>query len=286
MPALPEARSAAAAVTYAGQLFVIGGRSAVAPVASVAIYDPTRDEWHSGAAKPLPVSEAQAAVLGGRLVVPGGVLANGKPTDEVEVYAPQDDRWTSIASLPRPLARYALATYEGRLYLFGGWDGQQVRDEILRYDSERDTWEQVARLDTPRSAAAAAELNDLIYIVGGSDANGTALAGVLLFRPGPEVLIEAGPSLPAAELAPALTTLAGNLYLLGHNQQLRYDPVEHAWTPLEMPPVSDWQGAALVALDPYVIALGGMSNGAPSASAWRYQAIYHVFIPGAPGKRQ
>lgn len=286
MPALPEARMAAAAVTYAGQLFVVGGRSRAAPVASVAIYEPEREQWRLGAAKPLPVSEARAAVLGGQLVVPGGLLANGVPTDEVEVYTPQDDRWTSVAPLPRPLARYALAAYEGRLYLFGGWDGQQVRDEILRYDPERDTWEQVARLDAPRAAAAAAELNDVLYIVGGSDENETPLADVVLFLPRPEPTLEAGPPLPEPEPAPALTTLAGNLYLLGQTEQLRYDPVEHAWTRLETPPVANWLGIALAALDPYIIVLGGSISGEPSAAAWRYQAIYHVFIPGAPAPEQ
>lgn len=283
MPALPEARVAAGAVTYAGRIFVVGGRSATAPVTTVAIYDPERDEWHSGAAKPLPVSDAQVAVLGGQLVVPGGVLANGELTNRVEVYVPQEDRWTSAGALPHPLARYALAAYEGRLYVFGGWDGEQVRDEILRYDPEDSQWEQVGRLPTPRAGAAAAELNDLIYVVGGSKADGSALADVVLFRPGPEALIEDGPSMPAVEPAPRLAVLAGNLYLLGASQRLRYDPGAHSWVPLEAPPVSDWEGAALVALDPYVIALGGAVDGQPSAGAWRYQAVYHVFIPGAPG---
>lgn len=283
LPSLPEPRVAAAAVTYGGTLFVIGGESESGPVASVAIYNPETEAWEHGAAKPLPVSGAQVAVLEGRLVVPGGLLAGGMPTERVEVYEPREDRWSTLESLPRPLARYALATYEGRLYLFGGWDGEQVRDEILRYDPERG-WEEVARLARPLDGAAAAELHDVIYVVGGSDASGNPVDEVLRFHPGPNPTMDTGPALPAPEPEPGLATLAGNLYLLGQNQQLRYDPADGDWMPIEAAPLNNWHGKTVVAFDPYLIGVGGEVQDEPSGAVWRYQAIFRVFIPAGPAQ--
>lgn len=281
LPALPEPRQDAAAAAYAGMLYVVGGRDADAPVAPLARFDPTTELWVRGPAKPVPVSGAGAAFLGGRLIVPGGVLANGIPTDEVEAYDVREGRWLRLASLPHPLSRYALAAFEGTLYLFGGWDGGAARDEILAYQPDDDAWRVVGQLPSPRAGAAAAPLNDAIYITGGEGPDGAPLAEVLIFRPATG--IEEGPSLPSAEAAPSVAALGNALYLVGTEGARRFDTVAQEWVALEEAPPAEWEAGVLVALDPTILSVGGRAT--PTDAVWRYQAIFRVFIPGAPDRR-
>jgi DNA-binding CsgD family transcriptional regulator len=279
LAALPEARTQAAAVAYAGELYVFGGRTATAPVAPLLRYDAAGQGWVVGAAKPVPVSEAGAAVLGGRFIMPGGTLANGTPTDLVEAFDVQAERWVSLAALPRPLSRYALAAFEGRLYLFGGWDGQMARAEILAYTPGEDRWDEVGRFPAARVAASAALLNDAIYVVGGRDSKDEPLASVLIFHP--SIGMREGPALPHAEPQPSVAALGNTLYLVGSENTARLEAQEQRWLPFEQAPPPGWQPGTLVSFDPNIVSVGGQAS--PTANVWYYQALFRIFLPGGPG---
>ncbi|NIO39963.1 MAG: LuxR family transcriptional regulator, partial [Burkholderiales bacterium] len=115
-------------ITYNEQLFAVGGDRESGVTDLVEIYSIDTDTWSSGAPKPTPVSNVSAAVVGGRIYVPGGCIGVNQVTDRVEVYDPSDDTWTQVASLPIPLCAYALATADEMLFVFGGWDGQDFVD--------------------------------------------------------------------------------------------------------------------------------------------------------------
>jgi len=120
---LPTARFNLAIAGYENDIYVFGGETAQNVTAAVDHYDSESDQWEARTPKPVPVAEAQAAVIGGKIYIPGGRMSSGERTDVLEIYQPDGDLWTRGASLPQPLSAYALVAYEGQLYVFGGWDG-------------------------------------------------------------------------------------------------------------------------------------------------------------------
>jgi len=91
-------------------------------VGDVTYYDAEADQWAAAATKPTPVTDIQAALLGGRIYVPGGETSKGSISAELAIYDPRDDTWSLGAALPEPRSAYGLVAFEGNLYLFGGWD--------------------------------------------------------------------------------------------------------------------------------------------------------------------
>ena len=87
----------AAVVSAGGRLYAIGGSSALGSSNRVDIYDPEQDAWSAGAQKPLPVADISAALLDGKIFVPGGRLTSGELTNALEVYDPQSDTWEPVS---------------------------------------------------------------------------------------------------------------------------------------------------------------------------------------------
>lgn len=286
---LSEPRAGAAAVSYQHHIYLIGGTSTEGPRAPLSVYDEETDTWSAAAPKSFPVTEAGAAVLSGKIFVPGGAVANGDPIAVVELYNPETDTWKRVADLPRPLSRYAVTAFEGRLYLAGGWDGTQIRDEILAYDPGEDTWTEVATLPAPRAGGAAAVANDTIYFLGGSDAEDVPQATVWLFDPSEASVIEAGPDLPAPAATLETATLGDVLYVLGGPRLWRLEEQER-WLELETPPeVALPADPAFVARDPYIYIIGGREWNDEATildDTLRYQAIYRTFVPLAPAAEE
>ena len=75
-PALPLGVSSMAAVEHSGCIYACGGRQAVGadllPSGSLLMLDPRTRSWASLPAMPTPAGNARAAVVAGRMYVPGG----------------------------------------------------------------------------------------------------------------------------------------------------------------------------------------------------------------------
>jgi len=99
-------------------------RAAMTSVASVEMYDPTRDAWTERAPMPRPRQEAGAALgADGRIYVVGGTYSymSPLPVDDVDIYDPRTDRWSRAPSLRHPRRAHAVVvTSEGRIYAIGG----------------------------------------------------------------------------------------------------------------------------------------------------------------------
>lgn len=180
---LPSGRSGFALAGYSADarrlLYAIGGEvaSGAGPssgqiTGDMLRYDIDAAVWVPLTAKPTPVTDVRAAVIGGRIYVPGGRLTDGKIGDVLEVYDPRRDRWSMLARLPAPRSGYALAAVEGKLYLFGGWDGTTFRAEVWQYSPDGDTWRTQTPMPTARAYAAAALVDRSVYVAGGEGAEG------------------------------------------------------------------------------------------------------------------
>jgi DNA-binding CsgD family transcriptional regulator len=284
---MPTARHGMAAVVYENQIYAIAGETASGVTGTVERYDPATDRWEALSPKPLPVADVQAAVLGGRLYVPGGRLAGGQVTDRLDVYNPREDAWEQQAPLPFGLSAYALAAFEGKLYVFGGWDGHASVASVFVYDPDEDRWSQQSALPTARSAAAATVNNDRIYIVGGQVGD----------RP-VAIAEEYAPALDQAGGAPwrrlaglpqdtdliEAVNVADTLYAVGTGRQAgQLTLFKYLAAP------DEWQAVGVTALParPARVAvigtrlhlLGGESAQGPVSQNLTYQAAYLFFLP-------
>ncbi|MGB9723757.1 MAG: LuxR C-terminal-related transcriptional regulator [Chloroflexia bacterium] len=284
---MPTPRGYLALVAFRGALYALGGYGPEGATSAVERFDPQEDTWISLAAKPTAVAEAQAAVLGGHIYVPGGRGGNGRPLSITEVYLVERNQWGTAAALPRPLCAYALAAFEGKLYLFGGWDGEGYREEILRYDPEADRWEEAGRLPFPLGYSGAVVGDDRIYLVGGVNDEGPL-----------DVLTEYLPTLAAVNTQPLpgislgrvnATLLYGDyLYVLAGSDPSapatlwQYHLRSKGWQVTEPAPSPPYPGAALAGIGTELFVVGGMQGEVPLAQTLEYRAIFVVTPMPAP----
>ena len=178
---MPAARAAMAAAAYDGEIYAIAGEGPEGVSGSVFRYSPGTDSWVQLADKPTPVADVHGVLIGEKIYVPGGRLADGRPTDILEIYDPRRDAWGTGAPLPQPVSAYALADFEGQMVLFGGWDGERALDVVYVYDPGADAWREGTNMATARRDAGAVALADKIVVLGGRNAAGVLKEAVSYF---------------------------------------------------------------------------------------------------------
>ena len=122
-PALPWAMHSMAAAEHSGCIYACGGWGDVAlPSGSLLMLDPRTRSWASLPTMPTPVGSARAAVVDGRMYVPGGV--NQGPI--LQCYDLVAGRWdTGCAPMGQARYSHAVAALHGEVWAVGGewWDG-------------------------------------------------------------------------------------------------------------------------------------------------------------------
>ncbi len=289
--ALPVARSSMASQAYESSIYIIGGETPSGVTGSTLRIQVGQKQWQKLIDKPTPVADAQAALVGERIYVPGGRLASGQPSRGLEVYDLRLGRWETLASLPVALSGYALAAVDGRLYLFGGWDGQQIVNTVYSYDPESDTWQAGTPMSSRRAFAAAVALEGRILLVGGTD-GARPLDTVQMYYPQRD---QAGDNpwedhspLPEPRSAVGAAAIGGQVYVFGGESTtspegglapLQYQPLGDRWISFDRSPVAIGAHPAMVTLDTRLYVLGGLTPGGMSAFDQSYQAIYTINLP-------
>jgi DNA-binding CsgD family transcriptional regulator/N-acetylneuraminic acid mutarotase len=285
LASLPTARDGLAVTVYENQVYAIGGETAQGATGSVERYDPSKDSWVELSAKPIPVADVNAAVIGGKIYVPGGRISSGGVIDTVEIYDPRQDKWEKGRNLPVKMSAYAMTAFEGHLYLFGGWDGKKYLNSVLRYDTGQDDWAMLTPMSEARGFASAAVLGDKIYIIGGNNSK-QDLAINEVYTPHLEGFTtpwSQAEALPTGRYANGIASLADRIYVIGgpadSQAVLAYTPQTNQWQAIDSPPQEIGEGARLVQLGEFLLVLGGQVNNNPSGLNLAYQAIYTVQIP-------
>ena len=290
---LPEARSGMAVASYANSFFAIGGQTTDQVVGLNLRYEPNNDSWTNLSPKPVPVKDAQAAVIGGKIYIPGGETASGENTDILEIYDPRTDAWELGASLPIPVSAYALTAYEGRLYLFGGWDGNGFLSESYSYEPDQNVWVAISPLPTPRAYATAAVALGKIHVMGGV-AGDQPLRVNELYDPIAEGSAyspwTAASPLPVGRSAFGAVSIANIIYIIGGYgddasqaaYSYEYLAVSGVWQPFPAPFDGFWPEIGLANVGTDLYALGGLENSQPVNHNLSYKALYTVVIPILP----
>jgi hypothetical protein len=287
--ALPQPRFGLAVVAYDKHLFAIGGETATGITGEVGRFNPILDSWELIGEKPIPVSDVAAGVIGGKIYVPGGRIAETAVTNILEIYDPREDTWAQGASLPISLSAYAAVAFEGRLYVFGGWDGNRYLDTVFAYDPGQDLWEELPGMSTPRAYAGAAIAGERIYVVGGMNESGYLTLNEEYF-PGQAVILgdqawQSRAPLPEGRSKMGMVSIAGIIHLIGGEggaaigNALKYFPQNDAWEPFDLPVSESWSQQGVGVLETNLYGIGGLQNGTLAADNFSYKAIYTIAIP-------
>lgn len=287
---LPEGVGGGVTERYEGYLYLFGGEQDGKLSGNVFAYDITQNVWEEKAAKPTFVSGIQAGVLGEKIYLPGGKLANETITTQVEVYDPRNDVWEITTPLPVALMGYGLAVFEGRLYLFGGWDSNTLRDEVWVFEPDVKEWFLQQKMPSARAFMATAVLGNKIYLLGGQIMDGIS-DDCLAFYPNREkddpTAWEPKPPLPRGRKNLRAAVLADGVYVAGGVNQidqpitdiLRFNESSGLWEVLEPPPLLVTADTALAASQTRLHFIGGTLGMRTVAYHQAYQALYTVVLP-------
>ncbi|MBE3067810.1 MAG: winged helix-turn-helix transcriptional regulator [Chloroflexi bacterium] len=286
--AMPTARSGLAVASQENQIYAIGGETKEGVTSVVERYDLVTNTWTGLASKPTAVADVSAAVVGGRIYVPGGRLASGEVTNILEIYDPRLDRWEQGTALPIALSAYALVAFEGKLYLFGGWDGEHFLASVYEYDPDQDAWGARSPMPTVRGFAGAAVAGENIYVLGGTDGK-EALVVNEEYLTNRDTWSPRAP-LPVGRYALGVASIADIIYVVGGEGEkgspplppLQYVHQQDQWQEFEGPFPQRWSHLGLISLQTQLYGVGGRWNGIPAAQNLSYQAIYTIMIPIVP----
>jgi DNA-binding CsgD family transcriptional regulator/N-acetylneuraminic acid mutarotase len=284
----PTVRNGMAVTTFEDQIYVIGGEDYHGVTGMTERYDPATDSWMELSQKPVPVTDANAASILGKIYVPGGRSSSGTVLNTLEIYDPRQATWEKGKKLPVAMSAYAMADYEGRLYLFGGWDGTKYLNSVFIYDPRQDDWEESVRMPTALGFAGAAVVGDKIFIMGGYDGK-QALKTNMIFSPSAadsgNPWSQAMP-MPNERYSFGIASMADAIYVLGGKgidngplSSLVFLPQASEWQEYEPPPTSIGDFVSLTPLGQYLYALGGLQGIEWKSFNLSYQAIYTILIP-------
>lgn len=177
---------------------------------------------------PVPRTELAGAVVGGRIVVAGGLTADGAASDLVHFYDPGDNRWEPGPSLPLGLHHSGMAGLGNRVYIAGGYTNRQGQDwvsqsRVLSLAPGERAWREEPGLSGPRGGLAMAGVAGRLVAIGGTDDRGTLLRRTEVFVPGQRSwaaapdMAEARDHLAAAASGGRIYAIAGRLGSLESN---------------------------------------------------------------------
>jgi serine/threonine-protein kinase PknK len=177
---LPVAVQDAMAVNWQGNPVVLGGSKNVGgkPVANDQVWRVVNSRWVELPHLLQPRAGGAAAVVGDRLVVAGGVDANGALLNTTEVF--DGTSWSLGAPIPTPRQQLAAASDGKLVYTVGGTTGDSDQVNVEAYDPVAKTWTTLPALPQARSDLGVAIADGRLVAVGGVS-GGQVLKSVSVF---------------------------------------------------------------------------------------------------------
>jgi Papain family cysteine protease/Kelch motif len=110
------------AVTYSGQLYVIGVSGGNSNPTQIASYSPSTNAWTPLTSLSASCYSSEATLVGSSIWVLGGT-SNGTAQGSINIYQIPSDTWCPGPALPEPMYGFALAQVNGKIYIIGGYQG-------------------------------------------------------------------------------------------------------------------------------------------------------------------
>jgi serine/threonine protein kinase/N-acetylneuraminic acid mutarotase len=165
---LPVPVQHAMAVTWQGTPVVIGGwraEGADVRVATDRVWRIVNSRWTELPPLLQPRAAAAAAVVGDRIVVTGGVGADGKLLNTTEIF--DGASWKLGAPIPTPRQMLGAASDGKLVYVVGGSNGTSDLAAVETYDPAADAWASLPELPGRRSDFGVASVDGRLVVVGG-----------------------------------------------------------------------------------------------------------------------
>ncbi len=170
-------------------------------------------------ATPVPQArtEVAAARLGDQILVIGGLLADGSPTDRVDRYDLKTGRWSDGPAMPAPLHHAGAAEFGGRLFVAGGYvvgptSAWSETDQVWSLGPDDGTWKAEPSLGHRRGALGLAATTSRLVAFGGTS-DGQVVDTVEVYRAGTDGWRPAPPMSMAREHT-AAATAGGRVYAI------------------------------------------------------------------------
>ncbi len=169
-PARQEVAAAAVDFDHSIVIYVVGGLlSAGGATDAVDAYVPRNNVWRSVRRLRIKIHHAMAAVLGKKLVVMGGFLANGEASDRVFVLE-DGESWREAPRMRHPRGAGAAVTVGNQIVVVGGVSEGQHVGPVEIFDGT--AWRDGAALPSLRDHLGAATDGELVYAAGGRRSGG------------------------------------------------------------------------------------------------------------------
>jgi serine/threonine-protein kinase PknK len=221
-PPLPAPRADSAVIETAGEFLFIGGTSDGRVLDDVLVYSGTGWRSRPEMRLPAPRSYAQAALVGRRIYLFGGLEKAGEiGSANRDVWMWNLDKpgggWRHVSTMPEPArSNYAFAVLNGKAYIFGGVapDGAAFRNlsESWSYDLNTNEWSPLPTVPIATRAWSAAVWQNSILLLGGY--TDQFAASILSFSPDSRDFIYAG-DLPEGLADARFLSIGGSLYVTG-----------------------------------------------------------------------
>ncbi|OBK27131.1 Kelch repeat-containing protein, partial [Mycobacterium asiaticum] len=210
---LPVPVQRAAAVTWQGNPVVLGGwkTTGTKPAATDQVWRVINSHWVELPRLLQPRAAAAAAVVGDRIVVTGGVDADGALLNTTEIF--DGNTWTLGAPIPTPRQLLAAATDGKLVYAVGGASGSTDSAAVEAYDPAAKSWSTLPPLQRPRSDLGVAIADGRLVAVGGLS-GGETLKSVSVFDLTAKVW-DALPDMSTARHGMAVAAVEKTVYAIG-----------------------------------------------------------------------
>ncbi|OBB92223.1 serine/threonine-protein kinase [Mycobacterium sp. 852002-40037_SCH5390672] len=290
---LPVPVQHAMAVTWRGNPIVLGGwRAAGAQkVATDQVWRVVNSHWVELPHLLQPRAAAAAAVVGDRIVVTGGIDANGALLNTVEIF--DGNSWTLGTPIPTPRQMLAAASDGKLVYAVGGSNGTTDLATVEAYDPAAKSWTRLPDLPQPRGDLGVAIADRRLVAAGGQSA-GQVLKSVSVL----DLTTNAWTGLPdmgTARHGMAVDAVGQAVFAIGGSSEVGDGQATSSAEALQLParriqPVAQWRSlpdaptprlmTAWTVLDDKIWIMGGLRDGVaqstvesydPRAGAWQTQ---------------
>ncbi len=292
---LPVPIQRAMAVTWQGNPVVLGGwkTTSTKNAASDQVWRVVNSHWVELPHLLQPRAAAAAAVVGDRIIVTGGVDANGALLNTTEIF--DGTSWSLGAPLPTPRQMLAAASDGKLVYVVGGTSGSTDSAAVEAYDPDAKTWTTLPPLPRPRSDLGVAIADGRLVAVGGVS-GGEVLKSVSVF----DLMAKTWDGLPdmaTARHGMAVAAVAKTVYAIGGSTGPADQQVISSAEALTLParktqPAAQWRSLpdaksprlmmAWTVQGDKIWVIGGLYNGGVLTTVESYDPRTGVWDTGPP----
>lgn len=286
---MPTPRRGMAVVSYDGMIYAIAGETEAGITDVVERYDPETDSWETLPSKPMAVTDVEAAVIGGKIYVPGGRLPSGESTAITDVFDPIANRWEEGPPFPAPISDYGATSYEGELYVFSATASALESPTLFSYAPGSTGW--IDRWKMPNADSSIVSITateGILFYIGGRQEQWQGQ--LLLYRP-----IDTGDGSSGVEteisssgkhlVDPTVLSFGDFVFVVGLDPDtnetaiVEYVLQDDRWQSVAFPFSATWIDMEAVRYGSSLFMLGGTEMETTSSRNYSYAAVFSLAIP-------